>query len=630
MGRRGMVVSPIYKGKGNRVTSVGARHWGYDVVAWTLAIIIALTLRYDFEAASIHWREALALIAIMAAVQLVAGMLGHVYQSRYILCSFEESLRVGLVTTAAGLAVGLLSVFVGPIVGLPRSSVLLATPIALLNMMVWRYLSRLITEQRVVTAKDQTAPALIYGAGDMGANMVQRLRTDTSSPYRVVGLIDDDPGKRNLHVRDATVLGTLKDLPQIANETGATVLIVAIVDTSAALMRRVASIAAQAGVEVKIAPALNRGFFDEVRIGNVRNVTIEDYIGRSPVGLNTDSIAGYLMKKRVLVTGGGGSIGRELCRQLSEYGPAELVVLDHDETNLQGTEFALYKTGLLDRPDIVLADIRDPEAVMAVFRDHRPEVVFHAAALKHVPMLQRFPREAWETNVLGTLNVLRAAQAVGVERFINISTDKAADPTTVLGHSKRVAEKLTAWMGEATGRHYSSVRFGNVFGSRGSMVPLFQMMIDAGLPITLTHPDATRYFMTIAEACQLVIQAGSFDGHGDVFILDMGRPVKIREIAERMIALSGKPIEIRISGLREGEKIHEDLISEREQDQVVWPHDKIAQAQIESLAPGRLDYDEWLGRCQAQAALCDLLSTAESCPDNKVSVRDRAVLAGSR
>jgi len=585
------------------VTHKGTRCWIFDVLAWILAIIIALTLRYDFEAARIHWHEALLFVVVMAVVQLAVGLVGHVYQSGFILGSFEETFRLGVVTLVGGIVAGLLAVFFSPLVGMPRSTLLLATPIALLLMLAWRYSARIVSERHGVPPESQIAPALIFGAGYVGVNMVQRLRTDAKSPYRVVGLIDDDPAKRNLRVRDISVLGPLKALPQIAEKTGATVLIVAVADASAALMNKVTMLAGKANVDVKIAPTMSKGFFHEARIGDVRNVTIQDYIGRSLVNLNTDSIAGYLTNKRVLVTGGGGSIGRELCRQLKDYGPAELVVLDHDETNLQGTEFALYQTGLLTRPDMVLADIRDPQAVMEVFQEHRPEVVFHAAALKHVPMLQRFPREAWETNVMGTLNVLTSARAVGVERFINVSTDKAADPTTVLGHSKRVAEKLTSWMGEQTGAHYSSVRFGNVFGSRGSMVPLFQAMIEAGLPITLTHPDATRYFMAVPEACQLVIQAGSFDGHGDVFILDMGQPVKIKEIAERMIEMSGKPVEIHITGLREGEKLHEELVSEGEQNLLSRPHEKISQAHVKPLSPTRLDYQEWLERCHVVAEL---------------------------
>lgn len=244
---------------------------------------------------------------------------------------------------------------------------------------------------------------------------------------------------------------------------------------------------------------------------------------------------------------------------------------------------------------MVLADIRDSEALTRIFEERRPEVVFHAAALKHLPMLEQYPDEAWKTNVLGTLNVLRAAQAVGVDTFVNVSTDKAANPTSVLGHSKRVAEKLTAWMAEQTGVRYLSVRFGNVIGSRGSMLPIFRALIEAGGPVTVTHPEVTRYFMTIPEACQLVIQAGGIGRPGEVLILDMGEPVRILDVARRMIAQSGKHIEIVFTGLRHGEKLHEELVGEGEGDERPF-HPKIAHAHVDTLDPAHLDHQGWIAR----------------------------------
>jgi FlaA1/EpsC-like NDP-sugar epimerase len=290
----------------------------------------------------------------------------------------------------------------------------------------------------------------------------------------------------------------------------------------------------------------------------------------------------------VLVTGAGGSIGSELCRQISKFGPAKLIMLDRDETGLQLAQLGVSGHGLLDTKDIMLADIREPEVLNEIFKRVRPDVVFHAAALKHLPVLEQFPEEAWKTNVLGTLNVLRASQAVGVGTFINISTDKAADPTSVLGKSKKLAERLTSWFANEQNASYLSVRFGNVLGSRGSMLPTFTSLIQKGGPITVTHPDVTRFFMTIPEACQLVLQAGAIGRPQDVLILDMGEPVKILDIANKMIQISGKKIEVVFTGLRQGEKLDEDLYGMSEDSQIL-SHPLISHAWSAPISPLEID-----------------------------------------
>jgi dTDP-glucose 4,6-dehydratase len=360
-------------------------------------------------------------------------------------------------------------------------------------------------------------------------------------------------------------------------------------------MRRVDEAADRAGMTAMVLPPLEQILQNASVISNVRELSIEDLIGRHPVRLETESIAEYLQDKRVLVTGAGGSIGSELCRQLARFAPRELIMLDRDETALQESQLSISGHGLLDTNDVVLADIRDEVTLTRIFTERRPEVVFHAAALKHLPMLEQYPDEAWKTNVLGTLNVLRAAEAANVSTFVNISTDKAANPTSVLGHSKRVAEKLTAWMAERTGQRYLSVRFGNVIGSRGSMLPTFRKLIEAGGPITVTHPDVTRYFMTIPEACQLVVQAGGIGRRGEVLILDMGEPVLILDVAKRMIAQSGKDIEIVFTGLRHGEKLHEELVGEGEGDERPF-HPKISHAHVDTISPEVLDHEGWVAR----------------------------------
>ncbi|WP_286404542.1 UDP-N-acetylglucosamine 4,6-dehydratase family protein [Pseudarthrobacter defluvii] len=326
---------------------------------------------------------------------------------------------------------------------------------------------------------------------------------------------------------------------------------------------------------------------------DLRDVAIEDLIGRHPVDTAIEAVAGYIEGKRVLVTGAGGSIGAELCRQLARFSPDELIMLDRDESGLHGVQMSISGHGLLDSDDVVLADIRDEKALQSIFQQRRPQVVFHAAALKHLPMLEQYPGEAWKTNVLGTLNVLKAARDANVETFINVSTDKAANPISVLGHSKRVAEKLTAWAAANSAGNYLSVRFGNVIGSRGSMLPTFIAQIESGGPVTVTDPGVTRYFMTIPEACQLVIQAGAIGRPGEVLILDMGHPVKILDIAKRMIAKSGRSIDIVFTGLREGEKLHEELIGTSESDERPF-HPQITHNLVPPIDPENLEHEKWV------------------------------------
>lgn len=326
--------------------------------------------------------------------------------------------------------------------------------------------------------------------------------------------------------------------------------------------------------------------------GAARPIDPAELLGPRDVGPEFEVLGAKALRgRRVLVTGAGGSIGSELCRQIMRFEPAELIAVDRDETALQQAQLAISGHGLLDTREVVLADIRDADAIVEIFLERRPDVVFHAGALKHLPMLEQYPREAWKTNVLGTLNVLRASQLVDVDTFVNISTDKAANPTSVLGHSKRLAERLTAWFGATTGKGYVSVRFGNVLGSRGSMLPLFASLLEQGKPLTVTHPDATRYFMSIAEACQLVIQAGAFGRAGEVLILDMGEPVRILDVARQMIERSGRDVEIVFTGLRAGEKLHEELIGtgERAHRPV---HPRVSHAIVPPLDPTTADR-EW-------------------------------------
>ena len=567
-----------------------------DAVAWIAALVFAEFLRYDFDSSLVGWRW-LAIVCIATAlVQLFIGWLVYLYRGRHPYGSFAEVRSLLYAVLLTGAIVGIPVAVFGTIIQVPRSVFIIAIPIAFVLMGGVRYTKRLIVERTIKHDVDGEI-ALVLGAGYLGSTIVRRMLTDRNSLYVPAGLIDDSPARRNSWFDGIRVLGTRKELAEIALKTNATTLVVAIAKADATLLREITDEATAAGLQVKVLPPLEEILEGKSRLRDLRNISIEDLIGRHPVDTEVESIAGYLKGKRVLVTGAGGSIGSELCRQIHKFSPSELIMLDHDETGLQSTQISIFGHGLLDTPDVVLASIRDEASVLRIFEDRRPEVVFHAAALKHLPMLEQFPDEAWKTNVLGTLSVLKAAKAVGVSTFVNISTDKAANPTSILGHSKRVAEKLTSWAAQTSGQRYLSVRFGNVIGSRGSMLPTFTSLIEAGGPLTITHPDVTRFFMTIPEACQLVVQAGGIGRPAEVLILDMGEPVRILDVAQRMIDMSGRDIAIVYTGLRPGEKLHEELVGLNETDERPV-HPKISHTAVSPIAPENLDKARWDERCR--------------------------------
>lgn len=574
-----------------------------DALAWVAALFIGVILRYEFNIDSINWAAYVGFAIGAVVLQFVLGLVLHLYRKglRYPFGSFEDTLNVSISVIVVGVVLWIVSMFLGERLEISRGVMLLVIPLALVMVLSIRYLARMRVERLRRPAANST-PALILGGGYIGTNLIQWMMSDPKSPFRPVGVIDDNPELAWQRVRGVPVLGTFDDIASVASDTRAELLIVAIGDANSALLRRVQDVANKNGLSVKVMPAIDRVVSKGVRGNDLRDLSIEDLLGRQPVETNVSEITGYLTGKRVLVTGAGGSIGAQLCTEIAKYGPSELIMLDRDETGLQQVLINVAGNGLLDTDAVVLADIREADALKELFLKRRPEVVFHAAALKHLPMLEQYPDEGWKTNVLGTLNVLAAAEAVNVETFVNISTDKAANPTSVLGHSKRVAEKLTAWYGQNSSSKYLSVRFGNVIGSRGSMLPTFTRLIMEDKPLTVTHPDVTRFFMTIPEACQLVLQAGGIGRSGEVLILDMGEPVSILEIAQRMVAMSGKDIDIVFTGLREGEKMHEELVGDDEAEERPF-HSKISHAHAESLAPNNLNRDRFMQRAGKQTSI---------------------------
>jgi FlaA1/EpsC-like NDP-sugar epimerase len=361
-------------------------------------------------------------------------------------------------------------------------------------------------------------------------------------------------------------------------------LLIAIPSADSTLISDISARARAVSMDVKVLPAVQNLNERPLDTSDIRDLTDEDLLGRRKIVIDLQQISDYLVNRRVLVTGAGGSIGSELCRQLARFNPAELIMLDRDESALHEVQLSIHGRALLNTPQTVLADIRDADTIKHIFNTRKPEVVFHAAALKHLPLLETYPTEAYQTNVLGTLTLLEASAQAGVGVFVNISTDKAANPISVLGYSKRIAERITAHFGKTVSSgKYMSVRFGNVLGSRGSVLMSFRDQIANGGPLTVTHRGVTRYFMTISEAVQLVIQAGAIGKSGEALVLDMGTPVSIYDVAKQLVTNSGKAIEIEIVGLRAGEKVHEELFGDGEVD-VRPAHPLISHVQVPSIS----------------------------------------------
>lgn len=572
-----------------------------DVIVWLVATELAALARRNFEAADVHWAGTSVLALFLAGGQLILGAAVLLYRGRYISGSFDEMRAVAVSVTAVS-ALATVVVFAFQPGSIPRSVPFLAWPLALVGMGAIRYVKRVV-RQANNQPKDSAERILILGAGWVGSALALRMVRDPDSPFRPVGFLDDDPAKRNLVVHGVPVTGRFDDLAPAADQLDATRAVIAVNNADSALIRAVADSAAEAEVSVMVLPPLSEQFQrSQLQLSSLRDVDVEDMIGRRPVDTDVTSIAEYVTGRRVMVTGAGGSIGSELCRQLHKFGPEHLVMLDRDESALHAAELSIYGKALLQSPNVALADIRDTDALRAVFARHQPHVVFHAAALKHLPLLERYPAEALKTNVLGTRNVLEAAADAGVRHFVNISTDKAANPASALGHSKRLAEQLTSWYSQRVeGGKYLSVRFGNVLGSRGSVLHAFAAQIERGGPVTVTDPEVTRFFMTIPEACQLVIQAGAIGRPGEALVLDMGEPVKILDVARRMIALAGKPVDVMFTGLRPGEKLAEELMADGELGERPL-HPLISHVAVPPFEPDAIELQPWVTAISAQSS----------------------------
>ena len=542
-----------------------------DMAIWSITAIAASYARFEYQGHHDPFgatrSSVIRVLPIVLVVHALVGYVVGIYRRRWRYGSFDEVGGLVVATLITTSVLFVLRFFDQSLNPFPRSVILIAGFAGLCFVAASRYAWRLIREQLRRPTAQTAAKILVYGAGEGGIQMVNTLLRNPQSPYLPVGFLDDNPDTHRLSISGVPVLGGRDQLSQARTRTGATTLLIAIPSADSALISDISARARELSMEVKVLPAVQNLNERPLDTSDIRDLTDEDLLGRRKVVIDLQQISDYLVNRRVLVTGAGGSIGSELCRQLARFNPAELIMLDRDESALHEVQLSIHGRALLDTPQTVLADLRDEATINHIFDTRKPEVVFHAAALKHLPLLERYPLEAYQTNVLGTLTLLNAAQRTGVGVFVNISTDKAANPISVLGYSKRIAERVTAAVGQsAKSGKYMSVRFGNVLGSRGSVLMSFRDQIAKGGPLTVTHRGVTRYFMTISEAVQLVIQAGAIGSSGEALVLDMGTPVSIYDVAKQLVANSGKPVEIEIVGLRAGEKVHEELFGDGEID----------------------------------------------------------------
>lgn len=409
---------------------------------------------------------------------------------------------------------------------------------------------------------------LIIGAGMGAREIIIAIKNNMRDKYNIVGIIDDDISKINHYILGVKVLGTRYDIPKIAKEKNVDLIFFAINKIDAISRRKILEICQETGVKTRVLPTTEEVITKHGAMNSLRDVQIEDLLGREPVHLDNKNINSLIKNKTVLVTGGGGSIGSELCRQIVKYDPKRLVILDIYENNLYDIEMELRAEYPKLNLEAIVASVRDKARLNNVFETYKPEIVFHAAAHKHVPLMEKSPLEAIKNNVFGTYNVVNCADEYGVEKFVLISTDKAVNPTNIMGASKRVCEMIVQAKNKVSNTEYAAVRFGNVLGSNGSVIPLFKKQIERGGPVTVTHKDITRFFMTIPEAVQLILQAVTYAKGGEIFVLDMGEPVKIYDLAVSLIKLLGyEPnvdIPIEITGLRPGEKLYEEILMSEE------------------------------------------------------------------
>jgi len=544
-----------------------------DAGVAALSLWLAFLVRFDGVIplrylAMLRW-----LIPIVLGIKLPILFLFRAYQFSWFYVGLEELFHVVLGCGVGSLALATLLFLLHnwqPLSGFPRSTLAIDFAFTLLGTGAIRLSNRIARYLLTWGGVDQNKrKVLIVGAGAAGEQLVRNLKQDKKASFWPVGFLDDDPRKWGLLIHEVPVLGPRNRLPEIMRIKRVDTVIIAMPSAPSRVIRETVELARKGQAkEIKIVPFLSELYTGEVRVSDAREVRPEDVLPREPVSVELGPIERFLRDKRVLITGAAGSIGSELCRQILRFSPAQLVALDFDETGLFNLEMELSRLFPQGKVKTVIANIRERQRISSVFQQERPQVVFHAAAYKHVPLMELNPEEAVKTNVFGTLIVAEEASRAGTEVFVLISTDKAVNPVSVMGMSKRVAEMVTLAIGKKTPTRCMVVRFGNVLGSRGSVIPIFLDQIRRGGPVTVTHPEMERYFMTTSEAVLLVLQAAAMGSGGEIFVLDMGKPVKILDLAKELIRFHGlepdKDIPIVFTGPRPGEKLREEILTAEE------------------------------------------------------------------
>ncbi len=544
---------------------------GYDIVFLIASLYFALLLRFDFKVPQEYWIFLKLSIIPVVVITLLCNRFFNLYKSMWKYASIEELISIVYSVSIANVIFILYSYLVNyrflenRYYRFPYTVLIIFWILSVVALGGTRFTYRLIEDNKDnITLKKQKIKLLIIGAGDASALYIKEIKRHHELNYDIVGLIDDDPSKRGRLINGIKVLGGRNRIIDICKKKNVEEIILAIPSADFQTKRDIVNICKDTDCKLKTIPGLYEIIDGKVNITKLRDVNIEDLLGREEVRLNSENINKYIKDKTILVTGGGGSIGSELCRQIARFNPNKLLILDIYENNVYDVQMELNH----DHPDIdkevIIASIRDEKRLRDIFEKYRPDVVFHAAAHKHVPLMEANPAEAIKNNVIGTYNVLKCSHDFKVKKFVQISTDKAVNPTNIMGATKRFCEIMVQAFDKISSTEYVAVRFGNVLGSNGSVIPLFKKQIAHGGPVTVTHPEINRFFMTIPEAAQLVIQAGAIADGGEIFVLDMGEPVKIVDLARDLITLSGyKPdvdIKIEYTGLRPGEKLYEELL----------------------------------------------------------------------
>ncbi len=532
------------------------------------ALALAFLLRFDFsipvDEQAVFW-DCLLVVAVLQPLTFAA--LGF-YRSLWSYASLRDAVAILRGVSLAALLSVFAVVYMRPFAPIPRSIFILDWFFLFGLICSSRLAWRMYRENFVKPRTNMGAKTLIVGAGEAGSLLLKEIHRQPVASYNVIGFVDDDPAKKGMWLHGVPVLGSIRHLPALVGEHGIEDVIIAMPSANKSVIRKVPDICRRARVRFKTLPSIAELIDGTLSISQIKDVEIEDLLGRDPVVLDEQGIANYLTGKKVLVTGAAGSIGSEICRQVARFSPLKLILFDNAETPLYHIEKELAAAFPHLRIVPVIGDVKDGAKVATVFNEFLPEVVFHAAAYKHVPLMEYNPVEAITNNIYGTKVMADVARRFGIRDFVMISTDKAVNPTNVMGASKRVAELYVQALAERSATRFATVRFGNVLGSNGSVIPMFKEQIKSGGPLTVTDPEVRRYFMTIPEASQLVLQAGCLCSGGEIFVLDMGEPVHIVKLAEELIRLSGlvpyEDIDITFTGLRPGEKLFEEIILEGE------------------------------------------------------------------